>query len=200
MLNIPENINLSYDEFLKEIKKAEKFHGHICGGIFNGVKVSLIAKRIMNYEKFPSKDLIVVTEIDRCLTDAVMSVTGCRFGRKTLKFKDYGKFGATFYSLSEDDAIRIVSHPEAMDRMKKEVKRCGIDEHDKEKMGEMFFNFPIERQFIIKKASVHFTKHELPGKPEIIVQCSICRENIMDGKHIIKGGGTYCRHCLEHSC
>ncbi|HNY11424.1 MAG TPA: formylmethanofuran dehydrogenase subunit E family protein [Candidatus Wallbacteria bacterium] len=197
MINISEKIELSYDEFLKEVKKAKKFHGHVCGGIYTGVKLALVAKKIMNYKKFPARDLIVITEIDRCLTDAIMSVTGCRFGRKTLKIKDYGKFGATFCSLATGEAVRIVSCPKSMNKTKKAMENQNIDEHDKEKMGEMIFNVPVREQFIIKEASVCFSEYELPGKPKIIEPCSVCGENIFDGKHVVEKGEIYCRPCLE---
>ena len=35
-------------------------------------------------------------EIDRCATDAVPIVTGCRMGKRALKFRDFGKVAATF--------------------------------------------------------------------------------------------------------
>ena len=42
------------------------------------------------------KKLIVFVEIDRCATDAIESVTGCRMGKRTSKFRDYGIMAATF--------------------------------------------------------------------------------------------------------
>ena len=42
------------------------------------------------------KRLITFVEIDRCATDAVGVVTGCRLGKRALKFRDWGKVAATF--------------------------------------------------------------------------------------------------------
>ena len=42
------------------------------------------------------KRLIVYVEIDRCMADAIAAVTGCRLGRRTLKYFDYGKCACTF--------------------------------------------------------------------------------------------------------
>ena len=55
------------------------------------------------------KKMIVFVEIDRCATDAIESVTGCRMGKRTLKFKDFGVNAATFVNLETLEAYRIIS-------------------------------------------------------------------------------------------
>ena len=55
------------------------------------------------------KRLITYVEIDRCATDAIGMVTGCRLGKRTLKFRDWGKMAATFVDLAPSRAIRIVA-------------------------------------------------------------------------------------------
>ena len=47
-------------------------------------------------------------EIDRCATDAIPIVTGCRLGKRALKFRDFGKVAATFCDLQDDRAVRVV--------------------------------------------------------------------------------------------
>ena len=46
------------------------------------------------------KRLITFVEIDRCATDAIAVVTGCRLGKRALKFRDWGKMAATFVDLA----------------------------------------------------------------------------------------------------
>src|SRR5436853_119670 len=55
------------------------------------------------------KRLITFVEIDRCATDAVMVVTGCRLGKRALKFRDWGKVAATFVDVSSGRAVRIAA-------------------------------------------------------------------------------------------
>jgi formylmethanofuran dehydrogenase subunit E len=55
------------------------------------------------------KKLVTFVEIDRCATDAIGLVTGCRLGKRALKFRDWGKMAATFKNLATDRAIRIVA-------------------------------------------------------------------------------------------
>jgi formylmethanofuran dehydrogenase subunit E len=46
-------------------------------------------------EPIRDKPLIVYAEIDRCMTDEIAAVTGCRLGKRTLKHIDYGKCACT---------------------------------------------------------------------------------------------------------
>ena len=46
------------------------------------------------------KRLVTYVEIDRCATDAIALVTGCRLGKRALKFRDWGKMAATFVDLA----------------------------------------------------------------------------------------------------
>ena len=55
------------------------------------------------------KRLITFVEIDRCMTDAIGVVTGCRLGKRALKFRDWGKVAATFVDLQNDRAVRIAA-------------------------------------------------------------------------------------------
>lgn len=83
-----------YDE---QLAKARDFHGHICGGIAIGTKLAMYGLELLGMPlNERHKNLIVFLEIDRCMSDAVQSVTGCSMGKRTLKQMYYGKFAATF--------------------------------------------------------------------------------------------------------
>src|SRR5207245_7940197 len=55
------------------------------------------------------KRLVTFVEIDRCATDAVGVVTGCRLRKRALKFRDWGKVAATFVDVTNGKAIRIAA-------------------------------------------------------------------------------------------
>src|SRR5215471_3483546 len=59
------------------------------------------------------KRLVTFVEIDRCATDAIPVVTGCRLGKRALKFRDFGKVAATFCDLQADRAVRLVARESA---------------------------------------------------------------------------------------
>jgi len=58
----------------------------------------------------PASGLIVYMEIDRCGADAVQAITGCSLGHRTLKFRDLGKFAATFVDTNNGRAVRVSVH------------------------------------------------------------------------------------------
>src|SRR5271169_6105777 len=55
------------------------------------------------------KRLVTFIEIDRCMTDAIGVVTGCRLGKRALKFRDWGKVAATFVDLESGRAVRLAA-------------------------------------------------------------------------------------------
>src|SRR5258708_11804337 len=97
------------DEYLSE---AEVAHGHLCAGQVLGVRRAMLGLAKLGIEDPRGKDrkrLVTFVEIDRCATDAVGVVTGCRLGKRALKFRDWGKVAATFVDVSTGRAIRIAA-------------------------------------------------------------------------------------------
>ena len=68
-----------------------------------------------------SKQLLVWVEVDRCATDAISSVTGCKLGKRTMKFADYGKVAATFLNNETGEAVRILAREDTRQRAKEYV-------------------------------------------------------------------------------
>ena len=62
------------------------------------------------------KRLVTFVEIDRCLTDAIAVVTGCRLGKRALKFRDWGKVAATFIDIESGRAVRLVAKESSKQR------------------------------------------------------------------------------------
>src|SRR5271169_6436139 len=97
----------SLDEYLLD---AEQAHGHLCAGQVLGVRLAMLGLEQLGIEDPRGKDrkrLVTFVEIDRCATDAVAVVTGCRLGKRALKFRDWGKMAATFVDQQNDRAVRI---------------------------------------------------------------------------------------------
>ena len=103
----------SFDELLL---KAEEAHGHLCAGQILGVRMAMLGLDrlgITDPRGADRKRLVVYVEIDRCATDAIGSVTGCRLGKRSLKFRDWGKMAATFVDLAANRAVRIVAREDS---------------------------------------------------------------------------------------
>src|SRR5208282_3418498 len=93
---------LSLDDYLRE---AEQAHGHLCAGQVLGVRLAMLGLEKLGIadphgNKEDRKRLVTFVEIDRCATDAISLVTGCRLGKRALKFRDWGKMAATFVDLA----------------------------------------------------------------------------------------------------
>src|SRR6266851_7243034 len=92
------------------LTEAERAHGHLCAGQVLGVRMAMHGLDLLGIEDPRGKDrkrLVTFVEIDRCLTDAIAVVTGCRLGKRALKFRDWGKAAATFCDLRENRAVRV---------------------------------------------------------------------------------------------
>src|SRR3954464_7285424 len=97
----------SFDEYLELARIA---HGHLCAGQILGVRMAMYGVNLLGLEDpagVDRKRLITFVEIDRCATDAIGVVTGCRLGKRALKFRDWGKMAATFVDVETGKAIRI---------------------------------------------------------------------------------------------
>ena len=165
----------SFDELLKQ---AEVAHGHLCAGQVLGVRMAMLGCRrlgIVEPRGTDRKRLVTYVEIDRCATDAIGVVTGCRLGKRALKFRDWGKMAATFVDLATGRALRIVAlesskqrarelYPEIADKNKQQMK--AYREMDD---GELFGEQWVE---------VEVGPKEMPGYKGERVTCAACGEGI----------------------
>src|ERR1700761_6855397 len=67
------------------LREAEIAHGHLCAGQILGVRMAMLGCRLLDIEdprglvhRADRKRLVTFVEIDRCATDAIAVVTGCR--------------------------------------------------------------------------------------------------------------------------
>src|SRR5512146_2952090 len=99
----------SLQEYLEDAAVA---HGHLCAGQVLGVRLAMLGLQMLGLEDPQGKDrkrIVTFVEIDRCATDAVAVVTGCRLGKRALKFRDWGKVAATFVDVESGKAVRVVA-------------------------------------------------------------------------------------------
>src|ERR1700689_136269 len=106
-------------EFIDDLlRQAEIAHGHLCAGQVLGVRMAMLGCRRLGITEPRGTDrkrLVTYIEIDRCATDAIGVVTGCRLGKRALKFRDWGKMAATFVDLASGRAVRIAARESSKD-------------------------------------------------------------------------------------
>lgn len=180
----------SLDELLEEAGRA---HGHICPGQILGVRMALLGCQLVGVEEpKKSKKLIVFVEIDRCATDAVGIVTGCRLGKRTMKYVDYGKVAATFVNTETKEAVRVV----ALDQTRQLAEeRFPHLETKKEKQMVAYKTLPDQMLFKVERVRVELRPEDAPGRPLSRVFCEGCGEGVNDRREVVRDGRTLCRAC-----
>lgn len=171
--------------FERDLAEAEKFHGHLCAGIVFGVRIARAGLDYLGIED-PSKnrDFMGIVEIDRCLSDAVQSVTGLSLGRRRLKWKDYGKMAAGFIDMNTGKGVRITINP-------------NIKEDKNMKPVDFWKKVPPEELLILTPITVNIPPEDMPGKPLSSTNCEKCGEKIMDKRECIVNMKILCRACAD---
>jgi formylmethanofuran dehydrogenase subunit E len=167
----------------------------MCAGQVLGVRMAMLGCRAIGIEDprgTDRKSLIVFVEIDRCAADAVNTVTGCRLGKRTLKYYDYGKLAATFLNIKTDEAVRVV----ALDSSR-EAADCAFPgiQNKYERQLRAYKLLPDEELFKVERVRVTVPPQDQPGRPVSRVQCDECGEGINDRREVIREGRTLCRPC-----
>ncbi len=178
------------DEYLELARQA---HGHLCAGQVLGVRLAMLGLRELGIED-PVKErkrLITYVEIDRCATDAVALVTGCRLGKRALKFLDWGKVAATFADLGTHRAIRIVAREDSKTRAREMFPQLD-QEHAQQKA---YHSLPDDALFEKQWVRVEVHPEDLPGYKAARVVCDECGEGINFKREVVVKGRTLCRAC-----
>ena len=185
------------DEYLLE---AEKAHGHLCAGQVLGVRLAMLGLEKLGIEDPRRKDrkrLVTFVEIDRCATDAIAVVTGCRLGKRALKFRDWGKMAATFVDLGIKDvstgkAIRIAAKESS-----KALARSMHPEIESKNQQQMlaYREMPEDDLFTKQWVRVELPAEEFPGYKGERIVCAECGEGINFRREVLRDGRVLCRAC-----
>ena len=191
---------------------AEQAHGHLCAGQILGVRMAMLALARLNIHDprarhLPDgtlnpdrKRLVTFVEIDRCATDAIAVVTGCRVGKRALKLRDFGKMAATFIDLNEklgdtDDykALRIV----ALESSKNRARELYPDLEKNAQQMKAYRDLPDEDLFSTEWVRVPLPPSEFPGYKGARVTCDRCHEGINFDRFIDRNNQRLCLACAN---
>jgi formylmethanofuran dehydrogenase subunit E len=170
-------------------------HGHLCAGQVLGVRLAMHGLRKLGLEDPQGKDrkrIVTFVEIDRCATDAVMVVTGCRLGKRALKFRDWGKVAATFVDVETGKAVRVAAkesskglarsmHPEITDKNQQQMLA--------------YREMSDEDLFHAQAVHVELPPEEFPGYKGERIVCAQCGEGINFKREVRRGAKILCRAC-----
>jgi len=186
----------SLNEYLAD---AERAHGHLCAGQVLGVRMAMTGLQTLGIEDPQGNDrkrLITFVEIDRCATDAVAVVTGCRLGKRALKFRDWGKVAATFVDVSNGKAIRIAVKDSSKALARRMHPELGnLNEQQMLAYSEMTDDDLFTTQWV----KVQLPPEEFPGYKGERVVCEQCGEGINFRREVTRDGKILCRACAGES-
>ena len=154
------------------------------------------------------KRLVTVVEIDRCATDAIGVVTGCRLGKRALKLRDWGKMAATFVDLAqplgqgggpefgpdEFRGLRLAALESSKDRARELFPEMG--DKNQQQM-RAYRELPDEELFSAQWVRVALPKSEFPGFKGSRVACAVCGEGINYDRYVERDGAKLCRGCAD---
>jgi formylmethanofuran dehydrogenase subunit E len=170
-------------------------HGHLCAGQVLGVRMAMLGLRKLGIEDPQGADhkrVVTFVEIDRCATDAVMVVTGCRLGKRALKFRDWGKMAATFVDVQTGKAVRVAARESA----KALAKNLHPEIENKNKQQMLAYREMADDQmFLTQWVHVELAPEEFPGYKGERVACEQCGEGINYRREVRRGAKILCRAC-----
>ena len=182
----------SFDDYLHD---AEIAHGHVCAGQVLGVRLAMFGLKKLGIEDPQGKDrkkLVTFVEIDRCATDAVTVVTGCRLGKRALKFRDWGKMAATFVDLSTGKAIRVAAK-ESSKALARQM-HPEIESKNGQQMAA-YREMSDDDLFATQWVKVDLPPEEFPGYKGERIVCESCGEGINFRREVRRDSKVLCRSC-----
>ena len=194
------------------LHKAEIAHGHLCAGQVLGVRMAMLALTRLGIDdprprNLPDgslnpdrKRLVTYIEIDRCATDAIAVVTGCRVGKRALKLRDFGKMAATFIDLNNklddtDDykALRIV----ALETSKTRARELYPDLDKNAQQMQSYRELPDAELFSETWVRVSLPPSEFPGYKGERLACARCGEGVNFDRFVDRDGQRLCLACAN---
>lgn len=177
--------------------QAEAAHGHLCAGQILGVRLALLGLarlEIVDPRGDDRKRLVTYVEIDRCATDAIALITGCRLGRRALKFRDWGKMAATFVDLSTSRAIRIVALEDSRQLAASHYPH--LESKSAQQM-QAYRELSDSQLFREQWVRVEIDRADLPGYKASRILCARCGEGVNFGRIAIVDDEQLCLSCAH---
>jgi formylmethanofuran dehydrogenase subunit E len=177
----------------KMLENSATRHSHLCPRQVLGVRMGLYAGELLGLE-LPRQDkrLLVILEADGCMLDGVGEATQCWPGKRTMRVVDYGKVAATFVDTQTGRAVRIVPAHGCRSR--------ALDFAPEAKgkwQGQLigYQRMPAQELFSAAEVELNTPVVYLMGSPKMKTICSVCGEEILNGREVYAGDDAFCRAC-----
>jgi formylmethanofuran dehydrogenase subunit E len=169
-------------------------HNHLCPRQVLGVRIGLFAAQTFNTPpgENPGKRLLAIVESDGCFSDGIEVATGCTLGHRRLRLEDYGKIAATFVDTQTGRAVRISPRLDARRR----ASDCLPQEpHHYFAQLQAYQVLPDDELLIVQEIALVSCAERILSRPGARVTCSLCGEEIINERELLRGGQILCRSC-----
>lgn len=157
--------------------------------------MGLYAGELLGLE-LPRRDKRVYTfvETDGCFVDGVTAATGCAIGHRTLRLMDYGKVAASCVDTESGRAVRIWPSPQCRARaayyapLAPNRWRAQLEAYQIMPAAELLSACEVELLIDLKA---------LIARRGVRVSCSICGEEILNQREVIRDDKKLCCFCAS---
>ncbi len=186
----------------------QKFHGHKCPAMPNGLRVAAAAMNKLGVERTGDSFLHVILELGdnhcaTCFADGVQVITGCTFGKGNIEKTYKGKWGLTLIDKKTNRAVRVAPKAEAMMQTKKTeffknyrekgVPPTQVPDEVVQPLVEKVMNAPTE--MIMNISDIFEYKWTEPKHTFNSFPCDECGEMVVMEYARIKGDKHVCQDC-----
>lgn len=175
------------------ISRIAALHKHVCPRQVLGLRMGMCAAELFPIELPQNgKRLLAFVETDGCFADGVSVATGCSIGHRTMRLVDHGKVAVTFVDTRSGKALRLCPAADARDRAA--AYAAGAASRWQAQL-EAYQTIPNEELLSIREVTLRFDLGAIIGSPGSRTTCSVCGEEIINQREIVKDGQQACRNC-----
>ncbi len=190
------------------LELGQKFHGHKCPAMPNGLRVAEAAMNKLGVERTGDSVLHAILELGdnhcaTCFADGVQMITGCTFGKGNIEKTHKGKWGLTLIDKKTNRAVRAVPKAEAMLQTKNTefftkyreigVPPTQVPDNVVQPLVEKVMNAPAE--MILTISDVFEYKWQQFAHSFNSMACEQCGEMVVTEYTTVKDGKRICKDC-----
>lgn len=190
------------------LELGQKFHGHKCPAMPNGLRVAEAAMNKLGVERTGDSFLHAILELGdnhcaTCFADGVQVITGCTFGKGNIEKTHKGKWGLTLIDKRTKRAVRVTPKAEAMLQTKttpffknyreKGVPPTQVPDEVVQPLVDKVMNAPAD--MIMEVSDVFEYNWQEPKHTFNSFACEECGEMVVTEYARIKNGKHVCQDC-----
>lgn len=169
-------------------------HSHLCPRQVLGVRIALAGLDFLAMPP-PSKqprNLLVISETNGCFVDGIEVTAHVSVGHRSLKIEDYGKLAATFIDTKTGQALRL--------RPVNGARRLAATYFPRERRAYFaqlkgYQVIPDSELLHVERVTLKQELQRLLGSRNRRACCSLCGEEIINGRELIENDLTLCVAC-----